>query len=228
VTRKGKIARLPRSIRDQLNRRLQDGEPGNRLVEWLNSLPETKQVLAADFDGRDISEQNLSEWKQGGHQDWLARQETLACARELAGDAAELSEAAEGSLADHLSVVLTSRYAALVSGWNGEMTDEFRRKLRALRALCQDIVELRRGDHFAERLRLDLERFGEATKAEEVRALEIVLEETKKWPEVAQAFRDAFALFKRRESGRPPTPQPSAGPHSDPTGSNQIKPNQTT
>jgi hypothetical protein len=44
------------------------------------------------------------------------------------------------------------------------MDDEFRRKARELRFLCQDIGELRRGDHYAERLRLDLERFAEANK----------------------------------------------------------------
>ncbi len=48
--RTGKIARLPREIRDQLNQRLLDGQPGRRLVTWLNSLPEVKQVLATDFD----------------------------------------------------------------------------------------------------------------------------------------------------------------------------------
>jgi len=35
--RNGKIARIPLEIREQLNCRLADGEPGNRLVEWLNS-----------------------------------------------------------------------------------------------------------------------------------------------------------------------------------------------
>jgi len=40
--------------------------------------------------------------------------------------------------------------------------------------LCQDIVELRRGDHCAKRLRLDLDRFAEASKADEVRALAAV------------------------------------------------------
>jgi hypothetical protein len=38
MTRTGKIARLPRELRDELNRRLREGEPGIRLVEWLNSL----------------------------------------------------------------------------------------------------------------------------------------------------------------------------------------------
>jgi hypothetical protein len=207
---------------------LQDGEPGSRLVEWLNSLPQTREILAADFGRRAISEQNLSEWKQGGYQDWLARQETLACARELAGDAEELAGAAEGSLADHLAVVLSARYAALVSGWNGEMNDAFRRQTRALRALCQDIVELRRGDHCAERLRLDLDRFTEVTKDAQTRALDVVIEEVQQWPDVKQAFQDAFALLRRRKVGRPPETAPAAPASPDPTGSNQIKPNQTS
>src|SRR5688572_25597521 len=106
MTRTGKIARLQRDIRNQLNRRIADGEPGIRLVEWLNALESVRQGLAQDFGGREISEQNLSEWKQGGYADWLARQETLACARELAADAGELTDAAEGSLADHLAMAL--------------------------------------------------------------------------------------------------------------------------
>lgn len=39
MTRTGKIAWLPRTIREQLNRRLEDGEPGSDLVAWLNALP---------------------------------------------------------------------------------------------------------------------------------------------------------------------------------------------
>jgi hypothetical protein len=161
MTRNGKIARLPREIREQLNRSLANGEKGIKLVEWLNGLPDAQRLLASDFGGREITEQNLSEWKQGGFREWETRQETLAQARELAADAMELSEAADGSLADHLAMTLTARYAGLMSGWNGEASDEFRRKLRALRSLSQDIVELRRGDHSAARLKLEQEQFKE-------------------------------------------------------------------
>jgi hypothetical protein len=201
MTRNGKIARLSRDVRNQLNRRMADGEPGVRLVEWLNGLEPVRQVLAQDFGGREISQQNLSEWKQRGYQEWVARQETLACTRELAADASELTEATEGSLTDHLAVVLSSKYAELVSGWNGAMDEEFRRKARGLRTLCQDIAELRRGDHFAERFRLDLERFAEMNKEEEVRALETVIEEVREWPDVRQAFQEAFALLRQRKNG---------------------------
>jgi hypothetical protein len=64
MTRLGKIARLPREIREELNVRLQNGEVGRKLVEWLNGLPAAQAVLAANFGGRAISMQNLSEWKQ--------------------------------------------------------------------------------------------------------------------------------------------------------------------
>jgi hypothetical protein len=77
MTRTGKIARLPKIIRDQLNQRLDDGEQGARLVTWLNSLPEVQAILTRDFEGKAVSEQNLSEWRKGGFRDWQAKTEWL-------------------------------------------------------------------------------------------------------------------------------------------------------
>jgi hypothetical protein len=71
ITRIGKIARLPHSIREQLNLRLHDHQPHKTILPWLNSLPEAQAILAAEFDSRPITKQNLSEWKQGGFRDWL-------------------------------------------------------------------------------------------------------------------------------------------------------------
>ena len=96
-----------------------------------------------------------------------------------------------------------------------------------MRTLCSDIVELRRGDHCAERLRLDLERFAEASKADEIRALDAVVEEVKKGPDVRQACKDTFALLRQRKAGTPSPSQSTAEsasiqPHQ--TESNQIPP----
>jgi hypothetical protein len=187
MTRNGKIARLPRDLRDELNRRLDNGEPGVRLAQWLNSLPETQTVLNAHFGGRQISEQNLSEWKAGGYRDWLARQEALSQARELAADAKELVEATDGCLTDHLATALAARYATALAGWNGEVTGEFGGQLRALRCLCEDIVELRRGDHSAARLQIERERL----EREREKTEEEVIEHFKRWiksPDVRAAF----------------------------------------
>src|SRR5882672_6811757 len=98
ITRRGKIARLPRQVREELNRRLQDGEAGKDLVRWLNGHPDAKLVLRDCFGGREITEKNLSEWRKGGFQDWLAQHETVAQAQELSADAKELQEAAKGRL----------------------------------------------------------------------------------------------------------------------------------
>jgi hypothetical protein len=67
-SRNGKIARLPLEIRERLNIRLADGEPGNRLVEWLNSNPDVMKVMVEHFEGRPITDGNLSEWRAGGYE----------------------------------------------------------------------------------------------------------------------------------------------------------------
>ena len=58
MTRRGKIARLPQSIREQVNRRLENGVEGKQIVEWLNGLPKVKAVMAAQFDGQPVNNSN--------------------------------------------------------------------------------------------------------------------------------------------------------------------------
>ena len=153
MTRTGKIARLPREIREQLNRRLEDGATGVSLVEWLNSQRKVRSVLKAEFGGNPISEQNLSEWKQGGFIEWQKHQEMLLQARELAANAVELDRACDGSLADRVSSMLAVRYAALL-GTLQSTTGEHVEDWKMLREVCSDLTALRKGDHSAERVRL--------------------------------------------------------------------------
>lgn len=157
MSRTGKIARLPRAIRDQLNRRLDDGEPAVDAAAWLNNLPEVKTVLKAEFADRPISEQNLSEWKQGGFLDWQKHQETLALACELTVNADELTQGAGDSLSDKIAPLLIARYMAIIqnlSNFTNSSADDW----KILREMCSDVVALRKGDHSAERLKLDHER----------------------------------------------------------------------
>jgi len=115
MKRTGKIARLPHQLRDQLNQRLHNGEPGVELIKWLNSLPEVQAILAEHFNGVPISPQNLSEWNNGGFLDWLAIQDLLESAREFAADAAQLPGFTDGHLADCLAHTITARYAVLLN-----------------------------------------------------------------------------------------------------------------
>ena len=100
----------------------------------------------------------MSEWKLGGYVEWQKHQEAVALARELAVDARELTEAAGPSLADMVSSLLAARYAAILSSLSA-VTGEGAADMKLLREVCGDLVALRKGDHSAERLRLERERF---------------------------------------------------------------------
>ena len=169
MNRNGKIARLPRDLRDQLNQRLADGEQGVTLLPWLNGLPDVKELLALHFEGSPISKQNLSEWRSGGFAEWEARQDIFAQTNDLSADAADLSKSTQGVLADDLATLLAARYAALLHTWKGEVNKKLTGKLRVLHGLTSDVAKLRRGDHQNRRWKLQqdlLEEEQESTKEE--------------------------------------------------------------
>ena len=164
MTRKGKLARLPQTIREQINLRLQDGAEAKQIAAWLNTLPEVRSLLAKEFDGQPINEVNLSNWKLGGYRDWEAQQEALEAVRQFSSDAAELSRAVPGGqpgraapgapFADQLALCLTARLAlALQKAPSGEEDPAV--QLDRLRQLNKDIALLRKGDHNAQWLRIE-------------------------------------------------------------------------
>jgi hypothetical protein len=156
MTRTGKIARLPREIREQLNRRLDDGEPGVELVTWLNSLPEVQAVLKAEFGGRPINEPNLTDWKNGGYRDWLDQQEAKELVPLLADEADELNPATGPPLTDRMAVWLAARLMVVVRRLAVADLDDAA-KWKLLHETAADIVAFRKGDHSAERLKLERE-----------------------------------------------------------------------
>ena len=163
MARIGKIARLPEAVRSQLNSRLQDNVEGKQIVQWLNSLPEVQKVLAKNFDGRPINEQNLTDWRQGGYEEWLARQDILAQAAELAASHRELQDVAPGhSFTDHLADVVAFRYAAILASQGLVLDEPSLRQLHALDHACQAVVKLRRSEQNAARLQIETERWERA------------------------------------------------------------------
>ncbi len=96
-------------IREQINRRLQDGEIGKELVVWLNSVPEVQAVLKTEFGDRPVNEPNLSDWKAGGYQDWLVHQDTMAQVSLLVASAKALGGASPMPLTELLANCLAAR-----------------------------------------------------------------------------------------------------------------------
>jgi len=240
MTRTGKIARLPRDIRHQLNRRLQDGELQTHSVEWLNSLPEVQAVLKAEFDERPISEQNLSEWKTGGYRDWVLQQDTLELLGQMADDGEELKQAVKEPLTDKLALWVAARYIVATKALSAAEGEE---SWRLLREFCGDIVALRKGDHSAERLKLERERLEHERELDHRDVQKLC----QKWAEehrdeICQGYktRDEVtaelikAMFGDEDEDEPETSgetklpdSPCASDPPAPTESNQIKPDQT-
>lgn len=105
TARNGKIARLPLAIRNEVCRRLDDGEVGTKIIAWLHTLPEVLAVLDEYFSEHPISPQNLTEWRQGGYQDWKNRREQLDRTKGLADYSAELAARNGGSTTQGASAI---------------------------------------------------------------------------------------------------------------------------
>lgn len=135
--RTGKIARLPSQVRHELNQRLHNGALAKDLVPWLNSLPEVQHVLANRFGARPISQDNISEWRHGGFQDWLRDQERRLRLDELSAqnDPEEENPPLDAQLQHRLLMELAEEVERLSTLKNG--ADRWRRLQRISQELCR-------------------------------------------------------------------------------------------
>lgn len=156
MTRRGKIARLPRAIREELNQRLENGEQGRRLLAWLNGLPEVKEVVERDFGGRAISEGSLHEWKSGGFADWKNQQETMALAREFMGSGSEFGTVSD-EVVRTIEAATMAHYAAALHRSNSDPAEDPRERLERMRKSLLDVVRWRRCEQAREQIEIQRE-----------------------------------------------------------------------
>jgi hypothetical protein len=84
----GKIAGLPKTVRDRLNQMLLDGVTYRKIAENLGD----------HGHGKALNEQNICQWRKSGHQLWLKQQERLddmRSKREFAMDIVRENEGGE-------------------------------------------------------------------------------------------------------------------------------------
>ena len=156
TARKSKIGRLPFNIREELNHMLADNLPAKDILHWLNSHPTVRRFMKILFQGRDITEQNLSEWRQGGHEEWLTYHSTIETVRDLSEDAVRV--ALTDISGEHLLLALTANFAAMVKKQDQTPEIPFNRKLIVMQNLIKTALSLRRSEQKDERLKLDRER----------------------------------------------------------------------
>ncbi len=113
--RKGKIARLPHTIRHEINTRLRDGVPGTDILQWLNALPDAQAIMTEQFGGEPVKPQNLTDWRQGGYQDWLQEHQQYEQARQTTDHAQYICSSLGLDPSDALSVIITGHLVKLLS-----------------------------------------------------------------------------------------------------------------
>jgi hypothetical protein len=134
--RVGKIARLPAAVRDELNRRLHNGALGKNIVPWLNALPEVQRVLTELFGGHPIAENNLSNWRRGGLQDWLVEQERRARLEELASNDQDQNASRVGARMEKRLVLELAEQLERLAVIK-DPTERFKRLIRLSREFCR-------------------------------------------------------------------------------------------
>lgn len=77
MARTGKIARLPKVLRDAVNLALQDGATAARVIDIITVA---KAHGAVNGDGSEVeipNDQNVTNWREGGYQDWMKENQRL-------------------------------------------------------------------------------------------------------------------------------------------------------
>lgn len=166
--RRGKIARLPKAIRDALNARLLDGQTGGQILPWLNALPEVQASMAALWGGRPVDDGALSSWRLGGYRDWLAERRKVEQLQALSETASDIARAAGGHLSEASVAILGGQIlegleaAAAVAALEDQEPDDgadgeakaARRKSK-LDELVDRVTNLRFAEIAAAKLRLE-------------------------------------------------------------------------
>ncbi len=88
--RNGKVAQLPKAVRDRINEMLLDGLTYAEIISELGD------------DGKSLNAENISNWYSGGYQEWLKeqrRREDMRIRQELAMDLGRLKNGSDLSQA---------------------------------------------------------------------------------------------------------------------------------
>jgi hypothetical protein len=86
--RNGKVARLPKTLRDEVNVHLDNGKTYSQIIHWL---------AANGHPG--FNHDNLYQWYKGGFQDWVNQRDETRNLRDIATDVAHRNEGSKAEQA---------------------------------------------------------------------------------------------------------------------------------
>lgn len=194
VTRKGKIGRLPASVREALNLRLRDGEQAPIILPWLARQKEVRRILERDFGGAEISAQNLSEWRMGGYAEWLKSQTRVEAVRNLSELSFRLAKASGGSMAEGAIAIAGGRILEVLEDvaalpLNGGPDEESSPNLKDI---IESLVSLRMAELGGKKIQIETIKLGQKDKL-------IALEQQRFERTTAELFLTFYAVKRAGE-----------------------------
>ena len=97
--RTGNIAQLPCALRDQVNQMLDDGCRYHKIIAWLNNNGHPG-----------IKPNNLTRWRKGGYQEWLAEKRELAHEEKLLEFSHKIATTNEESKAHEAAIRVVTNF----------------------------------------------------------------------------------------------------------------------
>jgi len=186
---RSKIGRLPFAIRNELNERIRDGAQGAELLDWLNSLKETKKILR-EMKSDAVNAQNLTDWRSTGYKDWLEDQNDADRIRRLAEVSQTLAAAAGGNVAGVGCSIATAKIMdALESADDDKIAD-----------LSTALVKLRASENAAQKVALAEEKNAIQKEQLELNRAKFERDTTRLFIKWAQS-KDAIALATDKRLG---------------------------
>ena len=166
MSRIGKIARLPHDIREQLNRRLMDGQSGPDILEWVNELPQCRQMLAQKFASHPIDQSNLYEWRHGGYEEWLYHEDRRDRLGAQFAHLAKLDAIGDGhEVAERLGALVAAELARHLNFLEG--INDMNERWTRLREISRELTRFRRENCNHKRLRLAEQRLENETERQQ-------------------------------------------------------------
>lgn len=197
ASRKGKIASLPAKIRDEINRRLHDGETARQILPWLNADTDVLRVLDERWHEQPVDAHNLSQWRQGGYQDWLNRNEKVSALKVLSEYSLQLAQAAGGSITEGAAAIAGGRILELLENSassiaSADAGEEDGEGPLPLNGLIESLVNLRRAEIAQRRTDIAQQRVTQNDRA-------LALEEKRFQRQTGEYFRKFYKDERVRE-----------------------------
>lgn len=169
--RNGNVARLSKAVRDRVNHWIEDGVSYREIIERLGE------------EGKGIDISNLSRWKDGGYQDWLAEQAFVARTRARQDTPLELVGEFDATQVNHAALQLGTLhiYEALKELGPGSLDKKlggdclaFARLLNALARASKETMQLQKYREACARARAVLRELDPKRKLDESETRAIV------------------------------------------------------